>query len=102
MEKIGSNNRNYWRNLVTRMTLVLVTVTIIVLFLPRSEGSMYHYDVGKPWVYSDMIAKFDFPVFKTQEALKSEQDSVRKSFVPYYYKADYVGERNIKKFIFAF
>ncbi|MGN0224973.1 MAG: HD family phosphohydrolase [Prevotella sp.] len=102
MEKIGSNNGNYWRNLVTRMTLVLVTVTIIVLFLPRSEGSMYHYDVGKPWVYSDMIAKFDFPVFKTQEALKSEQDSVRKSFVPYYYKADYVGERNIKKFLSDF
>ena len=37
-------------------------------FLPRNEGRMFRYDVGKPWMYGSVIAKFDFPIYKTDEA----------------------------------
>ena len=66
------------------MGLVLVTVVLIVWFLPRREGSQYVYDVDEPWRYGDMIAQYDFPIYKTEETLAMEKDSVLKLFVPYF------------------
>lgn len=75
---------NYWRNFATKAFLVLATVAIIVWCLPRSGEKQYRYDVGKPWMYPSVIAKFDFPIYKTDEAVKAEQDSLIRLFQPYY------------------
>ena len=75
---------HYWRNMASRTALVIVAVVMIVLFLPRTKGKLFHYDEGKPWMYGSFIAKFDFPVYKSDEAVKAEQDSVLKYFQPYY------------------
>lgn len=75
---------NYWRNFATKAILVLATVAIIVWCLPRSDEKQYRYDVGKPWMYPSVIAKFDFPIYKTDEAVKAEQDSLTRLFQPYY------------------
>lgn len=84
MSIFNNTEENYWRNLATKTVLVCITVAIIVWFLPRNEGRMYRYDVGKPWMYGSVIAKFDFPIYKTDEAIKHEQDSLLKHFQPYY------------------
>jgi len=70
--------------MLTRCTLTVATVAIIVMFLPRNSGPQFRYDVGKPWMYGSLIAKFDFPIYKTDQALKEEQDSLTRSFEPYY------------------
>ena len=44
-----------------------MTVTVIVWSLPRNEGQRFRYDIGKPWMYGSFIAKFDFPIYKTDE-----------------------------------
>ena len=64
--------------------MVLSTVALITWFLPRTEHPQIHYDIGKPWPYSSFIAKFDFPIYKTDETIKKEQDSIVKMFQPYY------------------
>ena len=79
--------------------LVIITVSIIVWFLPRTEGKMFHYDVGKPWMYGQLIAKFDFPVFKTDEALQAERDTVYNSFQPYYNRDQNIEHAEIQKFL---
>lgn len=84
MSIFNHQEENYWRNLATKAILICVTVAIIVWFLPRNEGRQYRYDVGKPWMYSSVIAKFDFPIYKTDEAIKHEQDSLMNQFQPYY------------------
>lgn len=84
MSIFDNPEENYWRNLFTKMILICVTVAIIVWFLPRNEGRQYRYDVGKPWMYGSVIAKFDFPIYKTDETIKHEQDSLMNQFQPYY------------------
>lgn len=91
-------DEHYWRNFITRAMLVLVTVIIIVWFLPRNEGVQFHYDVGKPWMYGSFIAKFDFPVYKTDETIKKEQDSLLSTFEPYYTYDKTVEKKNIARF----
>ena len=88
----------YWRNMVSRMALVIVAVVLIVLFLPRTQGKLFHYDEGKPWMYGQLIAKFDFPIFKTEAALKVEKDSITKHFQPYYNVNKTVEQKKIEQF----
>ncbi len=75
---------NYWRIFTSKIILVLVTVVIIVWVLPRNESTTFRYDIGKPWMYGSFIAKYDFPIYKTDEAIKKEEDSLMRFFQPYY------------------
>lgn len=84
MNKFNITGSHYWQNFFTRMALIVISVVIMVWFMPRATGPQYRYDIGKPWMYSSLIAKFDFPIYKTDAAVKSEQDSIRNIFEPYY------------------
>ena len=99
MNIFNNTEENYWRNLATKTVLVCITVAIIVWFLPRNEGRMYRYDVGKPWMYGSVIAKFDFPIYKTDEAIKHEQDSLLKHFQPYYSLNPLIEKKQVERFL---
>ena len=60
---------------------------------------MYRYDVGKPWMYGSVIAKFDFPIYKTDEAIKHEQDSLLKHFQPYYSLNPLIEKKQVERFL---
>ena len=87
MDRIHSNEMNYWRNFFTRCAIVVVTVALIVWFMPREEGQQFRYGIDKPWTYGSVIAKFDFPIYKTDETSNDtspadgiSQDEVLDSF----------------------
>ncbi len=85
MSLIGRKEAKYWHNLLMRVWITALTVAIIVWFLPRDSNSKrYNYDVGKPWMYQSFIAQFDFPIYKSEDAIKQEQDSILKTLMPYY------------------
>ena len=75
------------RNLNSVLSLsgfVLVSLLVIVWFLPRNNTPQMRYDVGKPWMYASLIAKFDFPVYKSDAVIQQEKDSLLAYFQPYY------------------
>lgn len=85
MSLISRKEAKYWHNLLMRVWITALTVAIIVWFLPRDSNSKrYNYDVGKPWMYQSFIAQFDFPIYKSEDAIKQEQDSILKELMPYY------------------
>lgn len=49
-------------------------------------------------MYGSVIATFDFPIYKTDEAIKHEQDSLLRQFQPYYTVNSNVGNEQIKRF----
>ena len=102
MGNINQSGTHYWRNMATRISLVVITVVLIVWFLPRGEGRLFHYDEGRPWTYGELIAKFDFPVFKSEETLQAEHDSVIQNFQPYYNKDATMGTRAVQQFLTAY
>jgi putative nucleotidyltransferase with HDIG domain len=73
--------KKYVRNGV--VYFVVITTLIVVLF-PREGTFRYVFVEGKPWRYGLLTAPFDFPVYKSPEQLKMEQDSVLEQFVPYF------------------
>ena len=99
MKKFNSREENYWRNTLLLFILIAVTVTLIVWFLPRNDSQQYRYDVNKPWMYGSYIAKFDFPIYKTDEAIKNEQDSLTSIFQPYFNYDNEVERKQINNFV---
>ena len=97
--RIRQAMNRYWRNVLTRLTLVTVSVVVIVWFLPRESGPQFRYDVGKPWMYGSLIASFDFPIYKTDEAIQQEKDSILKSFEPYFNLDEEVEATQTGKFL---
>lgn len=98
MNKFKTTKNTYWRDITTRLLLVVLAVGIVAWFLPREEGKLFHYDEGKPWMYGQLIAKFDFPVYKTETALQAERDSILSNFQPYFNKNSAIGKKNVEKF----
>lgn len=99
MNLFKKQEEHYWRNFFTRAGLVIATVAIIVWFLPHNEGRQFQYDIGKPWMYGSFIAKFDFPIYKTDETIQNEKDSLLKQFQPYYNYDSQIEKENIGKFL---
>ena len=99
MEKTDKPQASQGRKILTRGLTIVVTVLLIVWFLPREEGQLFRYDVGRPWSSGSVIAKFDFPVYKTDEVIKYEQDSLMKQFQPYYNFDTDVEKRMVEKFL---
>jgi putative nucleotidyltransferase with HDIG domain len=88
-----------WRDVLQRVLLVLVTVTIIVWFMPREAYQNYKIELGKPWIYGDMTAPFDFPIYKSDAMLKAESDSVLSEYEPYYTFNVEAGASKVNEFL---
>ena len=73
-----------WRNIVTRIILLILSIGLIVWAMPRDNRSYFHVEQGKPWKYADFTAPFDFPVYKSEEAIRIEKDSLMRNYEPYY------------------
>ncbi len=80
-------NQNFgdkkWRT-GSKVMLFVMAIAVIVAIFPRASNFHYNFAVGKPWHYGLMTASFDFPVYKNAQQLQKEQDSVLRTFIPYF------------------
>ena len=91
-------NNASWREWLTKIGLVLATITLIVWAMPRDSKTNFKIEKGKPWRYADFTAPFDFPIYKSEEWINHERDSLLKGFEPYYDYDNAVETKQIKQF----
>ena len=87
-----------WRNLLTRVLLVIVAVVVIVWAMPHDKSSIFHVEQGKPWMYAEFTAPFDFAVLKSDDVIKHERDSVMREYEPYYSFHEEMENQMVRKF----
>ncbi len=85
MSSFNIKNDLTWHDFLIRSALIVVTVALIVWLMPRNSSSNFKIEKGKPWVYTDLKAPFDFPIYKSDEAVKAERDSLMQQYEPYYF-----------------
>jgi putative nucleotidyltransferase with HDIG domain len=69
---------------INRILIFLAAIALIVYILPREGKFPYEYSKGKPWKHEMLIAPFDFPVYKSQQELQADRDSILQNFRPYF------------------
>ena len=98
MSSFNIKNDLTWRDFLTRLGLIIITVAVIVWMMPRSSQHNYKIEKGRPWIYTDLSAPFDFPIYKSDEAVKTERDSLMKLYEPYYILNSETVGRQLRQF----
>ena len=63
---------------------LLILATIIVFLMPRRPKFAYDYKKGEPWIHETLVAKYDFPILKTEAQLLKEKERLAAEIVPYF------------------
>lgn len=98
MSSFNIKNDLTWRDFLIRLGLIIITVAIIVWMMPRSSQNNFKIEKGRPWIYNDLKAPFDFPIYKSDEAVKAERDSLMKQYEPYYILNSEVVGKQLRQF----
>lgn len=72
--------------LFQQIMTALLCIVAVIYFMPRDKVFNYHFSKDTPWAYSQLMASFNFPIYKSAEQMEAEQDSVRRNFAPYFAK----------------
>lgn len=91
-----------WRDVLLRSAIVIVTVLVIVWLMPRDGRNYVYAEQGKPWKYADLTAPFDFPIYKSEQMIQKEKDSLMKEYQPYFYYNKEVEGNMVRKFVTDF
>lgn len=79
-----TKHRTFFKDLLYTILITIGSIIVIVYFLPRGGEFNYQFDLNKPWKYGQLIATFNFPIYKDEATVKKEQDSLRNNFIPYF------------------
>lgn len=93
---MGKKKKFTYRDLLYKALIFIGTVAVIVYFLPRDGKFNYQFDIDKPWKYGQLMATFDFPIYKDDNVVKREQDSILAAFQPYF-QLDKTIEKDVLK-----
>ncbi len=59
-------------SLIYKLILYVLTVVLIVFLFPKGGKFKYDYFKGKPWLYENYYAPFNFAIQKSQETIDAE------------------------------
>ncbi len=72
----------YLQNRQTQLASILLfilSVAFVVYLSPREAKFKYEFQKGKPWLYENLVAPFDFAVVKSPEALEKERKQLKEN-----------------------
>ncbi|MFV0522083.1 MAG: HD family phosphohydrolase [Mangrovibacterium sp.] len=79
---------------------LLASVVILYLIIPGESRFQYEFQKNTPWQHENLVAPFDFAIYKDEAVIKAQKDSIRSDFAPYYRKDSVVASvqcANFKK-----
>lgn len=98
MKSFQTERQFSYKKLLYKCAIFLAAVVVIVYFLPREGTFNYQFDINKPWKYGLLQASFDFPIYKGDEEVRREQDSIMTNYHPYFLLSESTGEKAINQF----
>lgn len=83
MKKI-INNILQQHSLIYKIILYILTVVLIVFLFPKGGKFKYDYFKGKPWLYENYYAPFNFAIKKPKESVEVEIQNIEKNAKLYF------------------
>ena len=83
-----SRNHHYrtlhTRDYLYRIAFCVISVVILVLGMPTEQKIGHNYKLGEPWDDNPVIATDSFRIWKSDETLARERDSLQQFYEPYF------------------
>lgn len=84
--------------LVLKFGMIVASIVLITLFLPKQPRFRYEYEKGKIWMHEDLISPYNFAILKTQAELEKDRENILKSVYPIYDNHAEVAEQQLAQF----
>lgn len=101
MNRLFTISVNNHQELV-RYVMVFMFSVFIALLIPKTNSFKFDFETGKPWRYDNLIAPFDFGIYKSKEDIAEERKRALAEFIPYYVTDETVKATKTEKFIIDF
>jgi len=76
----------------------ILTIIVILYFLPREGKYKYSYAENRPWQYGLLTAPFKFHIHKSDIQIQQERDSIMQTFLPYYTTDATIAKKSVTQF----
>ena len=101
MAKLSSSRqkallRKYSRNV--KFLMMLVSISIIVITLPKQAKFSYDIEKGKIWNQKELISPYNFAILKTPQEIQNDEKAALASVTPVYQLDDDMGDRELEGF----
>ena len=88
-ETIKKNGRK-----ISRIVLIVICASLVIGFMPKVKEARYDFKIGSNWAHENLIAEFDFKVYKTPLEINAEERSLYK---PCFEKIDVLSKSQTNK-----
>ncbi|MVZ63720.1 HDIG domain-containing metalloprotein [Sphingobacterium humi] len=87
------NNSTLWK-----YGMVVITIILICIFLPKQPRFQYEYEKGKPWNHENLTSPYNFAILKTPEELARDKQYILRTVQPIYNLNDVASKEQIDQF----
>jgi len=80
----------FWKT-IQIILIYLVSILLVYFMFPREGKFRYEYSKNKPWMHETLVAPFDFPIYKPDQQVQKERDSLQRNTKLYFFHDSLVG-----------
>jgi putative nucleotidyltransferase with HDIG domain len=93
--KLHPQNRQH---VLLKFTMILMSIVVITLFLPKQPRFRYEYEKGKVWMHENLISPYNFAILKTAAELDFDRNNILSTINPIYDHQAVIQEQNVQRF----
>jgi len=87
----------FWKS-IQIVIIYIISILLVYFMFPREGKFMYEYTKNKPWMHENLVAPFDFPIYKSDQQVQQELDSLQNNSYLYFLNDTLVGSNMITAF----
>jgi cyclic-di-AMP phosphodiesterase PgpH len=87
----------FWKS-IQIILLYLVSILLVYFMFPREGKFQYEYSKNKPWMHETLVAPFDIPIYKSEQHVQAERDSLQRNSRLYFFYDSLVGNSMVSSF----
>lgn len=87
----------FWKT-IQIVIIYIISILLVYFMFPREGKFRYEYTKNKPWKHENLVAPFDFPIFKSDQQVQQELDSLQNNSYLYFLNDSLVGSNMITAF----
>lgn len=89
-------------HLILKFFFFFLAVGLIVFIFPKEGKFKYEFQKGKPWQHADLIAPFDYPIYKSDQVIQEEKEVIKQQLKEYFFKSNRIKIDEIQRFTVEF
>jgi len=87
----------FWKT-IQIILLYLVSILLVYFMFPREGKFKYEYSKNKPWMHETLVAPFDFPIYKPEQQVERERDSLQSKALLFFIQDTITGKNMVSSF----